>query len=308
MKRVGQMALREGMTVAEIVEEYEKAGALGAGTIAKAMKIYRKMLRDEATIFLGISGPMVPSGLRGVITDMIEEGYVNVIVTSGANIVHDMIEAFEGSHYVGSFHVDDAELRRGGMGRIGNIYTKMSDFEAFEKRVQEILAAIDKDKRENLSIRELVWEIGKRIDDRGSFLRAAYENEVSIFSPGIVDSMLGLQLWFFSQENEIVLNALKDMSELADIIFNAKKTGAVFLGGGLPKHYIMGANLLREGIDYGIQITLDREEAGSLSGAKLEEGRSWGKAQAESEVVTIIGDCTVIFPILISALKEELGS
>ncbi|MFQ5975683.1 MAG: deoxyhypusine synthase [Candidatus Hydrothermarchaeales archaeon] len=307
MKKVGQISLKEKMTISDIVGEFGDAGVLGAGTLSKAVSIYKEMLQEKATIFLGVSGPMVPAGLREVITDMIKDGYVDVVVTSGANVVHDMIEAFGGSHYVGRFNVDDTELRKKGIGRIGNVYTEASDFEIFEKRVQNILEEIDVDRKGNLSIKELLEEIGKNLDDDGSFLKAAYEKGVPVFSPGIIDSMLGLQLWFFSQENKIVLNAVKDMSELADIVFNAKKTGAMFLGGGVPKHYIMGANLLREGLDYAIQITLDRGEAGSLSGARLEEGRSWGKAQEKSRVITVVGDCTVLLPIIFSAIKEELA-
>ena len=305
MRRVGHISLDGQKTIGDLVQGYGDSGVLGAGTISKAVSIYREMLDAKATIFLGISGPMIPAGLRSVITDMIEEGYVDVIVTSGANIVHDMIESFGGSHIIGSFNVDDNELREKGIGRIGNVYTKISDFETFEKRVQDILSTIDEDRRSNLSIKELLWEIGKNIDDSESFLRTAYKKGVPVFSPGLIDSMLGLQLWFYSQENKIVLNVIKDMSELSDIVFASEKTGALILGGGVPKHYIMGANLLREGLDFAIQITLDRDDAGSLSGAKLEEGRSWSKTQEESKLVTVIGDCVVMLPMIFAALKEE---
>ncbi len=305
MRQVDQISLKRQMTVSDIVKEYGDSGVLGAGAVSEAVSIYKEMLQDNTTIFLGISGPMVPAGLRAIITDMIEGGYVDAVVTSGANVVHDMIEAFGGSHYMGSFNVDDKQLRKEGIGRIGNVYTKIPDFETFEKRVQDILASIDMDRRGDLSIKELLWEIGKNLDDQGSFLRTAYKKGVPVFSPGLIDSMLGLQIWFFSQDNKIVLNVVKDMGELADMVFDAEKTGALFLGGGVPKHYIMGANLLREGLDYAIQITLDRREAGSLSGARLEEGRSWGKAQEKSRVVTVVGDCTVMLPIIFSALRGE---
>jgi deoxyhypusine synthase len=99
---------------------------------------------------------------------------------------------------------------------------------------------------------------------------------------------------------------VKDVKELTDIVFTAKKSGAIILGGGVPKHYILNANLLRKGIDYGIQITMDREEAGSLSGAKLEEGVSWGKAKARSRIVSCVGDVTVLFPLLVASVKERL--
>jgi deoxyhypusine synthase len=306
MKKVSQMHIKGGMTADEIIREYKKAGVLGAGGLANAADIFEEMVRKEATVFLGISGPLVPAGLRSIIADLINSGYVNVIVTSGANVVHDIIESQNGSHYVGNFHVDDRELLKKKMGRIGNIFTKEADFENFEDYIQKIFADIDPEKRKNISIMELLGEIGKRTEDKKSFLRAAYKKKVPVFSPALVDSVIGLQMFMFSQKNEFVLNAVKDVKELTDIVFTTKKTGAIILGGGVPKHYILNANLLRKGIDYGIQITMDREEAGSLSGAKLEEGVSWGKAKVNSRIVSLVGDVTVLFPLLVASVKERL--
>ncbi|MEE9594348.1 MAG: deoxyhypusine synthase, partial [Candidatus Hydrothermarchaeales archaeon] len=294
MRRVKQIKLEKGMSVNSLVRSYEDAGVLGAGDLGKAASIYEEMLGKKAKVFLGLAGPLVPSGLRRVITDMIKCGYVHVIVTSGANVVHDMIEAHQGGHYIGSFKVQDEDLKKKNVARIGNVFVEMDDFKVFEDKVQEILASIPEDKRCDLSIKELLWEIGSRLEDQDSFLRTAWENQVPVFSPGIMDSMLGLQLFFFSQNNKLVLNSVKDMKDLTDEVFDAKKTGALLLGGGVPKHHIMVVNSLRDGMDYGIQITMDREEAGSLSGAKLEEGISWGKIRSRDTVATVIGDVTVI--------------
>jgi len=306
MKKVSQMQIKGGMTADEIIREYKKAGVLGAGGLAKAADIFEEMVKERATIFLGLSGPLVPAGLRGIIADLINSGYVSAVVTNGANVVHDIIESQRGSHYVGDFHVDDRELAKKKIGRIGNIFTKEADFENFEDWIQKILRDIDPDKRKNISIMEFLWEIGSRTKDRKSFLRAAYRKKVPIFSPALVDSVIGLQLLIFSQRNELVVNAVKDVKDLVNLVFTAKKSGAIILGGGVPKHYILNANLLRKGIDYGIQITMDREEAGSLSGAKLEEGISWGKAKTKSRIVSLVGDVTVLFPLLVASVKERL--
>lgn len=306
MKKVDQMSVKPGMGVDELVGEYKNAGVLGAGNLARACDIYEEMIREETTIFLGIAGPMVPSGLRTIIADLIKKGYVNAVVTSGANVVHDMIESFGGVHYAGSFHDNDKALRKEEMGRIGNVLTKISDYTTFEDRVQDILSAIPEVDRSNLSVRELLSIIGSKMDDEDSFLKAAYDNNIPVFSPGITDSMLGLQLFFFSERNQMVLNVVKDMKDISDMVYDAKTTGGIFLGGGVPKHYILGANLLREGIDYGIQVTLDREEGGSLSGAKLEEAISWSKAREESNIVSVVGDVTIILPIIAAAVMERL--
>lgn len=306
MKTVDQMSVKPGLSVSELVEEYKNAGVLGAGALARACDIYEEMIREDATIFLGIAGPMVPSGLRKVITELIKKGYVSAVVTSGANVVHDMIESFGGAHYQGSFHDDDKLLQVEEMGRIGNVLTKITDYTTFEDRVQEILSSIPEEGLLNLSVRELLSAIGASLDDDDSFLKAAYDNNIPVFSPGITDSMLGLQLFFFSERNKIILNVVKDMKELSNMVYDADKTGGIFLGGGVPKHYILGANLLREGIDYGIQVTLDREEGGSLSGAKLEEAISWSKARKESNLVSVVGDVTIILPIIAAAVMERV--
>lgn len=306
MKKVSPMQIKGGMTADEIVLEYKKAGVLGAGNLAKAADIFEEMVKKKTFIFLGISGPLVPAGMRGVITDMIKSGYANAVVTSGANVVHDIIESKKGVHYVGDFRVDDEELLKKKMGRIGNILTRERDFENFEDYIQKILKDIEPEKRKNISIAELLREIGKRTKDKNSFLHSAYRKKVPVFSPGLADSVMGLQMFMFSQKNDFILNAVKDYKELTNIVFTAKKTGAIILGGGLPKHFILNANLLRKGIDYGIQITMDREEAGSLSGAKLEEGVSWGKAKAKSKLVSCVGDVTVLFPLLVASVKERL--
>jgi len=305
MEKVAQIDLEKTGDVTELLNAYREAGALGAGDLALGIEILAEMFR-EATVFLGIAGPVVACGLRKVISDLIWRGDVQCVVANGASIVHDLIEGFGGHHYRLTKPQGDAALRKRGLGRIGNVLARTKDFELFEEKVQSILRDMEEERRSNLSVAELTAELGSRIDDRSSILRAAYERKVPVFSPGITDSMLGLQMWMFAQDNRLVLNVLKDMQELADLVFSAEKTGAVFLGGGLPKHYIMGANLLRGGLDMAVQITLDRPEAGSLSGARLEEGVSWGKMKETEKKATIIGDATMLFPLMIWAVRKRI--
>jgi deoxyhypusine synthase len=306
MDRVAQIDLSSAEDIDGLLKQYRDAGVLGAGDLAKGIDIIEEMFTEETTVFLGLAGPMVASGLRNIIKDLIIDGLIQGVVTNGANIVHDLIEAFGGNHYRGAFGLDDSTLHDQGLGRIGNVLTKTSDFETFETKIQDMLSHIDEELRANISVAELTAELGKRVDDEKSFLKAAYEKNVPIFSPGLTDSMLGLQMWMYAQDNTLRLNVLKDMPLLSDMVFNAKKTGGIFLGGGLPKHYIMGANLLRGGLDMAVQITLDRPEGGSLSGARLEEGVSWGKVKNTEKKVTIIGDATMLFPIMIWAVGKRI--
>ncbi len=300
------MEIKDKMTVLDLIEEMGRSGVLGAGKLARATHLLADSIEDEDTaIFLSVAGPIVPGGLRKIIADLIKEGYVDVLITSGANITHDLVESFGGSHYRG-MHADDEELCEQGMGRIGDLYTKSDDFEVFERKITEILAEIAS-KKKIISIREFLFEIGNIIDDEDSILKIAADEGVPIYSPGLIDSMLGLQLWMFTQDNEFHLDAVADMHELSDIVFGSKKVSAVMLGGGLPKHYALASNLLKGGVDAGIQVTMDRSETGSLSGAPLEEAKSWAKAKAGSNLVTVIGDVTIIFPMMVAGAMEIIN-
>ncbi|MDI6644464.1 MAG: deoxyhypusine synthase [Methanobacteriaceae archaeon] len=300
------MALKENMTVLELIEEMGKSGVLGAGKIEKATKLLAKAINDKETaVFLSITGPIVPGGLRRTISDLIKKGYVDVIITSGANITHDLVEAFGGHHYRG-YEKDDEALFEEGIGRIGDLYTKSEDFELFEKKIIEILDDITSE-TSKFNIRELLTRIGEMVDDEESILRNAALNNVPIYAPGLIDSMLGLQLWMYTQTNNLNLDAVGDMHQLSDIVFSSEKVAAVILGGGLPKHYALASNLLRGGVDQAIQITMDRSETGSLSGAPLEEAKSWAKAKAGSDLVTVIGDVTIIFPLIMAGAIDILN-
>ncbi|CDG64762.1 MAG: deoxyhypusine synthase [Methanobacterium sp.] len=305
--KINHMKINPGMTTLQLIEEMGKSGVLGAGRMHRATELLAEVMSDEeTTVFLSIAGPMVPGGLRKIIRDLIADGYVDVVITSGANLTHDLLETFGGSHYREHDETDE-ELCEMGMGRIGDVYTKAQDFEIFEKRISAILEEIAQ-KHSQLNIREFITEIGNSIQDPESIICTAAEKNVPIYAPGLIDSMLGLQLWMFTQENQLTLDAPGDMHELSDIVYGSKKVAAVILGGGLPKHYALASNILTGGVDAAIQVTLDRSEAGSLGGAPLEEAKSWAKAKCGSKLVTVIGDATIIFPLMVAGAREKLES
>jgi deoxyhypusine synthase len=300
------MKLQDKMSVLELIEEMGETGVLGAGRIHHATQLFSQMIKDkETTVFLSVAGPLVPGGLRKIIRDLIHREEIDVLITSGANITHDLLEAFGGHHHR-NIGYDDEKLCQMGVGRIGDIYTKSEDFMVFEEKITEIIADIAGNKN-HLTITEFLAEIGDRIDDEESILKTAANKKIPIYAPGIVDSMLGLQLWMYTQENELVLDAVGDMHELSDIVYASPKVSAVMLGGGLPKHYALASNLLKGGVDAGIQVTMDRSETGSLSGAPLEEAKSWAKAKCGSHLVTVIGDATIIFPLIVAGAWEILS-
>ncbi|MDD3753578.1 MAG: deoxyhypusine synthase [Methanobacterium sp.] len=300
------MKIGSGMTTIQLIEEMGKSGVLGAGRLYRATKLLSEVINDQETkVFLSVAGPMVPGGLKKVIRDLIDEEYVDVLITSGANLTHDLLEAFGGAHYREQ-EGNDEELCQSGMGRIADIYTKSEDFEVFETKINLIMAEIA-ERNNQLNISDFLTQIGHLINDEESIICTAAKKGVPIYAPGLIDSMLGLQLWMFTQENRFTLDAAGDMHELSDIVYGSGKVATVILGGGLPKHYALASNILTGGVDAAIQVTLDRSEAGSLGGAPLEEAKSWAKAKCGSRLVTVIGDATIIFPLMVSGVMELIN-
>ena len=290
------------MSVSELLSGMRRSGVLGAGRIGKAVQIMAEMVQDkDYMIFLAMAGPMIPAGLRNIISGLIKREVIDVVVTSGSNIVHDLIEAIGFRHVQGSDLIDDQKLRMKGIGRIADIYVEQDAFIELEKKTFELLNGIPGEKREKISISSLLYEFGRQLEDEDSLLFQAAKLEVPIFCPGLFDSMIGYHIWSYSQSNVIGIDGVLDLNLLSEKIFQAKKTGAIILGGGLPKHFTLGANMLREGVDAAFQITLDRPEAGSLSGAPLEEAMSWRKAKQSGQFCTVIGDATICFPLIVSA-------
>jgi deoxyhypusine synthase len=306
-KKVEHFKIGPKMRVRELVDLMGKSGVFSAGRLAEAVGIYQEMVENDSTVFMGVGGALVPGGLRQLFVKVISNGLVDVIVTTGANVTHDLIESFGGSHLRGEPMVDDAKLRRHGISRIYDAYVLQKAFELFEDRIQPMLEDVTRVKQ-RMSSAKLLREIGLRIKDRKSILRAAAMHEVPVFTPAIADSILGLQAWLYSQDHELIIDGLLDVREMVELAGNAKKPGAVILGGGVPKNFVLQSMLLTpHAFEYAIQITMDRPEPGGLSGATLEEAKSWGKVTPDARLVTVIGDATVIFPLLITGLLGRLG-
>ena len=305
--KVNQINVTNDMKISDLISQFDESGVLGAGRVARACNILTDMIQDEdMKVFMSLGGPLIPGGMRNIVTKMIKEGHVDLIVSSGANITHDLVEAFGGSHYRHEGK-DDEELNEEGIGRIADINVGSDDFTIFETEITKIFERIASE-RQSVSIQELLHEIGLLVEDENSFVATAARNDVPIFAPGLIDSMMGLQLWIFNQDHDFVVDAVADMHYLSDIVFEAEKVGAILLGGGLTKHYTLASNVIKGGLDAAIQITMDRPEAGSLGGAPLEEAKSWAKARCGSSLASVVGDVTVIFPLIYAAALDNIDS
>ena len=306
MKRIDQMRLRAGMTVGELAEQMRRAGVIGAGRVGRAVDIVAEMFSDpEYTTFITLSGPLVPSGMRLIFRDLIRDGYVDVVVANGANMVHDIVEAMGRPHMVGEVDVDDAELHERGINRAYDIFIESDTWSKLEEYVSGILDGLPEERRVGIPIHGLLREIGLRLEDEESILYTAARKGVPIFSPGFLDSMLGIPLWMYSKRSRLVIDPIKDFDLLGEVVYEAKKSGAIILGGGTPKHHAQYMNTLREGLDAAVQISTARAEDGSLSGAPLKESVSWGKLKGD-KASTIFGDVTIVFPLIVAAALERI--
>jgi len=295
------------MPLSKIADQMESVKVLGSGRFGKAARILTEMFQDKDYMnFISLAGPLIPGGLRSVITDLVADGHIDGVVTTGSNITHDLLEALGHRHVVGSESADDSKLRRRGFSRIYDILVTQKSIEALEKTAYQILDRISERQRRDIASYELLWEFGKHLHDRNSLVRTAQQCGVPIFCPGIYDSMLGLDLWTYSRLHPLVVNPLKDFTKLVDMTYERKRVGVVILGGGMPKHQVLIANTYRGGVDAAIQITLDRADGGGFSGAPLEEAISWGKVKTPKNLVTVVGDATLLFPLLTVAALERV--
>lgn len=301
---VAQLHARPGMTVDELVRAMGKAGAYNGGALARAADICERMLRDpQTTKFFGLAGAMVPAGMGGIVADLIRDGHIDVLVSTGANLTHDTIEAIGCRHFHGTAACNDIELRHDEINRIYDVYLPNEAFEHFEEFMQGVFGELRPGS--TISISDLLRHIGMHA--KSGILHTAARKGIPVYCPAVQDSMIGLQYWLFSQTNKVTVDAFADMPALLDRCFSVKKAGALLVGGGVPKNFILQSMLMTpNGFDYAVQLTGDRPDLGGLSGATLDEARSWGKITEEAQAVTVYGDATITLPMLIAAVTERM--
>jgi deoxyhypusine synthase len=289
------------MTVSQLVDSFSGC-AFGAGRLSEAADIYREMVSDrECTKFFGLAGAMVPAGMRRIVSDLIRDRDIDILVTTGANLVHDIIESLGLHHYKGTDATDDVELKHHAINRIYDVFLPEEHFAKLEEKLQPLFREIP----DKLSITELLSHIGSKLDDDNSILKSAYDTGVPVYCPAIQDSIIGLQAWLYRQTKPLNVDVFADMKCLIDRCYEAKRTGVLIVGGGVPKNFILQSMLVTpKSFDYAIQLTMDRPEPGGLSGATLDEARSWGKVGENARAVTVYSDATITLPVIVAAVKS----
>lgn len=326
-------------SISQLTNEMILTGFQGR-KLGEAIETWAEMLeRDDIVIFFGLAGAMVPAGMRKIIAYLIEKRMIDVLVSTGANLFHDLCESLGVKHFIGTDVVDDVKLRTLRVDRIYDVFADEKKYCIADKFIaREFCIDALKDDYP-YSSREILYLLGKYLDnheltkDKNSILISAFKNNLPIFSPALNDSMIGADImaanrpWKDKSKSKIkrirgktkhikvrkiVLNALKDVDEITRITEKASETGVIYIGGGTPKNFTnqsaIMANFLthkNKSHSFAIQITTDIPEWGGLSGCTFKEAQSWGKFKPSAKMVMCHCDATIALPIMVHALMEK---
>jgi len=296
------------MSVDKLVLQMQKAWGFTAGKLAVGINILESMVRERGCVkFLSFTGNLVATGTRGVFKELAKRKLVDVMVTTCGTLDHDIARSWK-QYYKGSFVMNDTKLREEGINRLGNVLVPNDSYGIIiEEKMQTLLESLWKEGVKEVSSSQFCREMGLRICNESSILYWAARNNIPVFVPGITDGAVGYQTWLFSQDHDFRLNLLKDSGQLNDIVYTAKKTGALLVGGGISKHHTLWWNQFRDGLDYAVYISTADEWDGSLSGARPREAVSWGKISEKAKRIMIEGDASLILPIMVSSLLDRIG-
>ncbi|GMH23788.1 hypothetical protein Nepgr_025631 [Nepenthes gracilis] len=273
--------------------------------------LYRESVRCK--VFLGFTSNLISSGVRDIVRFLIEHHMVDVVVTTAGGIEEDLIKCLAPT-YKGDFSLPGAQLRSKGLNRIGNLLVPNNNYCKFEDWIIPIFdKMLEEQSLENIkwSPSKLIARLGKEINDDSSYLYWAYKNNIPIFCPGLTDGSLGDMLYFHSFRSPpgLVVDIVQDITAMNGEAVHAspRKTGMIILGGGLPKHHICNANMMRNGADYAVFINTAQEFDGSDSGARPDEAVSWGKIRGSAKTVKVHCDATIAFPLLVAETFAAMG-
>lgn len=305
MAIVKDLQWKSGMSVKDLVESYQHIGFQSV-ELKKAADVIVKMKKDNAKIFLTFTSNMVTSGLRGFFAQLIRLKMADIIVTTVGGIEEDIMKAKGEQFRIGSFETDDVELHEKGVNRVGNLEINTESYMHFEDVMLPILDKLY-EKQKRWAVSDLLKEIGLLLDDENSILYQAAKNDVPIFCPAITDGSFGFHLYLYQQKHkDFVVDVVKDFGNILFVTTHDDVKGVIALGGSISKHHAILATLLNGGAAYAVYMTTAHKTSGSMSGATTNEAKSWGKVKCESDVATVIGDVTIMFPLAMIKALETL--
>jgi deoxyhypusine synthase len=293
-----------------IFRQMSESGGFQAKNLGTSLDILESMCKDGSCFkFLSFPAAIIATGNRGVIKEIVKRKLCDAIISTCGFLDHDLARSYAPYLSGGDFAMDDVALEKKKIHRLGNVLVPRDNYGPLvEEKMQPLLNEIYESGNKKLSTRLLCKNLGDSINDESSILHWASKNSIPVFIPGITDGAVGSQLWLFYQTHrDFTIDILSDEQELSDIVYSAKKSGALMLGGGISKHHTLWWNQFRGGLDYAVYITSATELDGSLSGAQVREAISWGKVSTEAKQVTVFGEVTTLLPFLISALITRLS-
>merc|ERR1719424_2243097 len=276
-------------------------------------------LRDPAarakvrcTIFMGVTSNLISAGTRETIRWLVEHRKIDCLVTTGGGIEEDIMKCLA-PHYMGDFELRGAELRKKGINRIGNLLVPNNNYCKFEDWMRPILDEMLREQKESGRVwypQQMIARLGEVIDNRESILYWAQRNGIPVYCPAITDGSIGDMIYFHSFKNPgLVLDIARDIRTLNNMALKARRSGMLIFGGGLVKHHICNANLMRNGADYAVFVNTGQEFDGSDSCAKPDEAVSWGKVRPEATPVKVCADATLLLPLLVAqTFARERGA
>lgn len=306
MEKVKDFEIAEGSSVDALARQMKKSGGFTAKNLAIGIDILEDALKDNNSLnFLSFPACIVATGTRGILREMVKKKWFDVVVTTCGTLDHDLARCYK-EYYQGDFFMDDKELHKKDIHRIGNVLVPQTSYgKIIEEKMLKFLEEIYSAGIKELATYELCWKLGKGLD-KDSFLYWCWKNSIPVIVPGITDGAVGYQIWQFSQDHDFKINVLRDEKLLSDVIWQAKKSGALIIGGGISKHHVLWWNQFKEGLDYAVYITTAVEYDGSLSGARPREAISWGKIGEKAKTAIIEADATIVLPIIFAALLERM--
>ncbi len=284
--------------------------------LGRVFELWKRMLAENVVIFMGLAGAMLAGGMREIVAYLIRKRYIDCLVSTGANLFHDVYESMGTPHYIGDPNCDDVELHRKGLDRIYDTLASNDEFLRIDRYVLDFSKEINR--KDPMTTREFFYRLGERLhrdSSSGGILTAAYESNVPVYCPAIGDSSFGIALSIDDDTRHFPYDTVGDVRETAQITDCAEKSGVVYIGGGTPKNFIQQTEVTApllgiagsKGHHFAIQVITDAPYWGGLSGCTFEEAKSWGKISYDARKVTLHCDATIALPLLVQALADSCG-
>jgi deoxyhypusine synthase len=282
--------------------------------LALAHQVWLQMLSENALVIMGMSGALIPAGMRRLVAYLIKNRYIDVLVCTGANLYHDLHETLGRKHYLGDPQMSDAELQEQLVDRIYDTYASEEEFREANEWIGGFAAQLDN--THAYSTREFLHLLGRELSEiatEDGILTSAYKSRVPVFCPAITDSAFGVSIGIsrIEKKNPFQFDVIQDVVEMANVVSKTRSTGVIFFGGGTAKTFIQqsetAASMLTgntRGHKFAVQVTTDTPFYGGYSGAEFDQAQAFGRMAKNSRSVTVHCDATIAMPMLVTSLSQ----